>query len=167
MKNTIVIADTGAIISLIVIDKLWVVEKIFTEVYIANEVWIELQKYGKDKEEFIQSLSYLKNKVKNSKRDENLESLLDDGENESIGLYKELNADYIIIEDKKARAIATGLGITCIGVLTILEKAKELKLIDNLRGMFILFLKNKRYYTKDLLNYVLEKNGEEQISDSR
>ena len=62
--------------------------KIFTEVYIANEVWIELQKYGKDKEEFIQSLSYLKNKVKNSKRDENLESLLDDGENESIGLYK-------------------------------------------------------------------------------
>ncbi len=126
-----------------------------------------MQKYGKDKEEFIQSLSYLKNKVKNSKRDENLESLLDDGENESIGLYKELNADYIIIEDKKARAIATGLGITCIGVLTILEKAKELKLVDDLRGMFILFLKNKRYYSKDLLNYVLEKNGEEQISDSR
>ena len=46
MKNTIVIADTGAIISLIVIDKLWIVEKIFTEVYIANEVWIELQMFG-------------------------------------------------------------------------------------------------------------------------
>lgn len=59
MKNTIVIADTGAVISLIVIDKLWVVEKIFTEVYIANEVWIELQKYSKGNEEFRQSLSYL------------------------------------------------------------------------------------------------------------
>jgi predicted nucleic acid-binding protein len=55
-NSTIVIADSGAILSLIVIDKLWVLEKIFTDVYIANEVWNELIKYSKNREDYKLSL---------------------------------------------------------------------------------------------------------------
>jgi|JI9StandDraft_2_1071091.scaffolds.fasta_scaffold360045_2 predicted nucleic acid-binding protein len=162
-NHTLIIADTGAIISLVIVDKLWILEKIFSEFYIASEVWNELQKYYKDNEEHNQLLSILKEKVKISTREKSLESIMDDGENESICLYKELNADYLIIEDKKARNIASSLGVNCIGVLTVLEKAKVLGLTGNLRDLFILLLKNNRYYSKDLLNHVLTSNEEEKI----
>jgi len=42
MKNGVVIADTGPIISLALIDKLDILDKIFDEVKIANAVWEEV-----------------------------------------------------------------------------------------------------------------------------
>ncbi|MBN1769561.1 MAG: hypothetical protein JXR50_02815 [Prolixibacteraceae bacterium] len=42
MKNGIVIADAGPIISLAIVDKLDILSKIFDEVKIANAVWKEI-----------------------------------------------------------------------------------------------------------------------------
>ena len=41
----VVIADSGVIISLIHIDQLDLIEKIFGDFYIADAVWIELNNY--------------------------------------------------------------------------------------------------------------------------
>ncbi len=46
MKNGIIIADTGPIISLALIDKLDILDKLFDEVKIANAVWLDCFNYN-------------------------------------------------------------------------------------------------------------------------
>lgn len=62
------------------------------------------------------------------------------GELEAMALYKSLTADYLLIDDRRARRIAEANGIECIGSLWVLLEAKrdgklrELKpLVDKLR----------------------------------
>ena len=58
----LVVADTGALISLGYVDHIGLIEEIFGEFYIAKAVWEELQSY--ENPEFnIQILDDLKNRV--------------------------------------------------------------------------------------------------------
>jgi predicted nucleic acid-binding protein len=82
------------------------------------------------------------------------------GESEAILLYKEIQATYLIIDDKHAREIAEELGITCIGTLGILYRAKEKGLIQELRPLFLQLLTHDRYYAQPLLNHLLKKANE-------
>ncbi len=70
--------------------------------------------------------------------------IMDYGESESLILYKETQADFILIDDKKARNIAENFGASCIGTLGLLAVAKNKNLIAELRPLFREFLKNKR-----------------------
>ena len=88
---------------------------------------------------------------------------MDQGESESVILYKELNADFLLIDDKKARKIAENFDIKCIGTLGILSVAKDKGLIDDLRPIFKTFLQNDRYYSIELLNKLLERHNELKI----
>ena len=88
---------------------------------------------------------------------------MDYGESESVILFKELNADYLLIDDKKARKIAENFNIKCIGTLGILSTAKDKGLIKELRPIFKNFLKNDRYYFLKLLNILLERHNELKI----
>ena len=89
--------------------------------------------------------------------------VMDYGESESVILYKELHADFLLIDDRKARNIAENLGVNCIGTIGLLAVAKDKKLIVELKPMFEIFLHNKRYYSIDLLNTILTKYNEEKI----
>ncbi len=88
---------------------------------------------------------------------------MDFGESESVLLFKELNADYLLIDDKKARDIAENLGIQCIGTIGVLSIAKERGLIKELRPLFESFLQKKRFYSLKLLNGILLKYDEREI----
>ena len=88
---------------------------------------------------------------------------MDYGEAESVILYREAQANFLLIDDKKARMIAENLGINCIGTLGILLTAKDKGSIDNLRSIFVQFLANKRFYSLQLLNSVLKQAGEETL----
>ncbi|MCF8231575.1 MAG: DUF3368 domain-containing protein [Bacteroidales bacterium] len=91
---------------------------------------------------------------------------MDYGESEAVVLYKELGADFLLIDDKKARSIAQNLGINCVGTLGLLIKSKEKKLIQKLRPIFLDFLDNKRFYSLNLLNTILIENNEDSINYS-
>lgn len=88
---------------------------------------------------------------------------MDYGESESVILYKELNADFLLIDDKKARRIAENFNINCVGTLGILSTAKEKGLVKDLRAIFLAFLKNERYYSISLMNKLLEIHNEEPL----
>ncbi len=150
----VVIADTGAIISLIHIGKIGLVEKVFGDFYIAEAVWIELNNY--DNPHFDNSvLASLKKRVKKIKSKNHLSLVMDYGESESAILYEELQADYLLIDDNRARIVAESLDIQCIGTLGLLVKAKQKGLISNLRPLFQELIKAGRYFSKTLLNSVL------------
>lgn len=164
MNNGLVISDTGPIISLAVIDKLEILDNLFEKVYIPKAVWNELTK-DPSTDYFQKVANFFENRVKEISSFNELTFVMDYGESESVILFKELNADYLLIDDKKARKIAENFGIQCIGTIGILAIAKEKGIVDRLRPLFESFLENKRYYSLTLLNNILNKYQENEIND--
>lgn len=149
----LLIADTGAIISLILVKEFTILEKLFPNYVIPEAVWEELTKHNAIKNH-SDELHILSKKIKSVKNYFPL-SGIDKGETEAIILYKELNADFLLIDDKRARQTAESIEINCIGTLAILYKAKEKGLISELRPIFHKFKEIKRFYSKKYLNFNL------------
>jgi uncharacterized protein len=162
MKNGLVIADAGPIFSLALIDKLELLKEIFDEVKIPRAVWNEIS-FNKSTEVYEKIADFFINRVVDIKGFNELTFIMDNGESEAVILYKELKANFLLIDDKKARSIAENFGMNCIGTLGLLLISKDKKLINELRPIFMNFLNNKRFYSIDLLNRILLENKEKPI----
>ncbi|MCX6221086.1 MAG: DUF3368 domain-containing protein [Bacteroidia bacterium] len=163
MKNGLVIADSGPIFSLALIDKLDILYGLFDNIRIPQAVWKEIT-YDETKQDYLKLYNFFKDKTCQISGLNELTFVMDFGESESLILYKELQADFLLIDDKKARKIAENLDINCIGLIGLLSIAKDKGLIGKLRPIFETFLQNKRFYSVDLLNAILMAKGEEIIS---
>lgn len=158
----IVVADTGALISLGHVGLIGLIEEIFGEFYITQAVWEELQVY--EAPGFMENiLNDLKKRVVKIKSRNYLSLVMDYGESESIILYEELLADYLLIDDNKARIIAESLNVKCIGSIGLLIKAKQKGLIVELKPIFEKWISIKRYFSLKLLNKILIELAEEPI----
>ncbi|RLD60303.1 MAG: DUF3368 domain-containing protein [Bacteroidetes bacterium] len=162
MKNGIVIADSGSIFSLAVIDKLEILNFLFDSIRIPFAVWEEIT-LNKTTEQYQKIHLFFKDKIEHITGFNELTFLMDYGESESVILYKELQADFLLIDDKKARKIAENFGLNCIGTLGLLSAAKDQKIISELRPLFEILLQNKRFYSITLLNIILANHEEKSI----
>lgn len=162
MKNGLIIADSGPIFSLALIDKLEILNSLFDDIKIPLAVWNEIT-LDTSKPDYHKLYSFFKDKTFKIQGINELTFVMDFGESESLILYKELQADFLLLDDKKARKIAETLNVNCIGIIGLLSTAKDKRLIGQLKPFFETFLKNKRYYSIDLLNAVLTAQGEETI----
>jgi len=161
-RNVKIVLDTGPIISLAVIDRLDIFAELFDEIFIPVAVRDELRACNHFR--FHPDIaSFLKNRVKKIKSLNELVLILGKGESESILLYKELNADFLVIDDKKARLIAEEFGINCIGTLALLIKAQKLGLIKKLKPVFESLIANRRFYSRAVLNSILVQLNEDVI----
>lgn len=159
---SVVIADTGAIISLGIAGQIELIEKIFNKFYIADAVWNELQTYQHP--EFTPwTFDILQEHVVKVQSANYLSVVMDYGEAESVILYKELNADFLLIDDNKARTIAESLDVNCIGSIGLLIKGKQKGFLQELKPIFQILLSNNRFFSKSLLNDVLVQTGESLI----
>ncbi len=163
MKNGLVIADSGAIFSLAIIDKLEILNILFDDVKIPIAVWEEIT-LNKTTEQYHKIQSFFHDKTQKIVGFNELSFLMDYGESESLILYKELQADFLLIDDKKARKVAENFGLNCIGTLGLLSAAKDKGIIAELRPLFNIFLQNKRFYSIKLLNAILVKHKEKKIN---
>jgi len=163
MGNGLVIADSGPIFSLALIDRLDILVALFDNIRIPQAVWNEITN-DKTKQDYQSLHNFFKDKICQISGLNELTFGMDYGESESLILYKELHADFLLIDDKKARKIAEHLKINCIGVIGLLLIAKDNGLIEKLHPIFETFLQNKRYYSIELLNAVLMERGEERIN---
>ena len=162
MKNGIVIADAGPIISLALIDKLEILTELFDEVKIPTAVWQEVTQ--DESRPFVTKIkSYFNDKVCEIKSFNELTFIMDYGESESVILYRELSANFLLIDDKKARDIAENMGIRCIGTLGLLSAAKDKSILSALKPIFKELIQNKRFYAIDLLNMILKQHNEQPI----
>lgn len=155
----VVVADTGALISLGHVDKLDLIEKVFGELYIAHAVWEELNEY--ENPYFDKSvLKKFQSKVVAIKGRNHLNMIMDYGESQSVILYEEVTADLLLIDDRRARQIAESLNVECIGSIGLLLKAKQLGFIKELKPIFVEWMRLQRYFSKKLINAVLLQIGE-------
>lgn len=163
MKNGLVIADSGPIFSLAIINQLELLNDLFDEVKIPHAVWEEITQ-DKSTKFYARIELFFKAKVTKIKSFNELTFLMDYGESESVILYKELNAQFLLVDDKKARKIAENFNINCIGTLGLLVTAKNKGIIKTLKPLFKVLLENDRYYSLNLLNALLKKQNESIIN---
>jgi uncharacterized protein len=158
----VVIADTGPIITLGIVDGIDIIKNVLGNFYIPVAVWEELKNYNNpDFDKKI--LTQLEDKVKSVKGKNYLISMMDYGESEAVLLYQELKADYFLVDDQRARNIAESMDINCIGSVGLLLRAKSKGYLQSLRPVFSKWIHNKRYFSLNLLNTILIREGEEPI----
>ena len=116
----IVVSDTSPITSLLSIDLIEILEKMYQRVIIPDAVYKELV------EEHITLPVFIE--IEHA-RDKNyidaLKKELDEGEAEAIVLAKEKDADILLIDEKKGRRIAEREGIAIIGLIGVLLAAEK------------------------------------------
>jgi len=122
----IVVSDTTPLSSLILLQKLYLLKKIFTTVLIPEEVTEELYKIPVLKAAILRNSSWINVcPVKDSKKKKELMEILDKGESAAIALALEKNINFILIDERKGKHIAQRYGIESTGTLGILIKAKQ------------------------------------------
>ncbi len=161
-KNGLVVSDTGPIFSLVIIDKLDILNSLFEEVKIPNAVWEELT-LDKTSLLYDKIYDFFESKIVRISGSNDLKFIMDYGESEAIILYRELQAEFLLIDDRKARKIAENMDVKCIGTIGILGIARRKGIIRELKPLFEIFLKSDRYYSLKILNLVLMQCGEEII----
>lgn len=85
---------------------------------------------------------------------------LGQGEVEAMALYKFLSADFLLIDDHRARLIAETNDIRCIGALGILLLAKQKKHINEIFSYIQIIKESPIHYSDELLAKVLQLAGE-------
>ena len=121
----LIISDTSPITNLIQIGELELLKKLFTEIIIPKKVYEELANYEGQKEEIDKRKWIISKEVADKNAIRQMNKLLDPGEAEAIILAKELNADFLIIDERKGRQIAEDYGLRIIGVLGVLVRGKQ------------------------------------------
>ncbi len=127
MPEAIVIADTSCLIVLTKVNALPVLESLYGQIYITEEVATE---FGESLPEWIKV-----EKVKDKRYYQILSAMLDPGEASSIALALEMKNVLLIVDEFKGRREARRLGIEITGTLGVLVKAKQKGLIKELRPM--------------------------------
>lgn len=164
IKKGLVIADAEPIFSLALVDKLGILSFIFEEVKIPKAIWEEIT-YNEQVEYYYRIKGFFEDRIIQIKSVNEFDLIMDKGESEAITLYKEIGAEFLLIDDKKARKIAENLEVKCIGTLGLLSIAKDIGVIDELRPLFDKFQSNGRYYATDLLNAILEQHEENKLGN--
>jgi predicted nucleic acid-binding protein len=127
----IIVSDTSPINYLVLIREIELLPKLFGEVVIPQAVLDELKQEGTPeavKNWIASNPQWLE--IQNAKAiDQTI--TLGAGEREAISLAVELNADLVLINDRKARKAAIERGLNVAGTINILESASK-------RGLVIL-----------------------------
>jgi len=100
--------------------------------------------------------------VKNSFAVKILETdmLLDKGESEALVLTEDLQAELLLVDERKARRVAAQLGLPFIGTLGVLLEAKRLGLVESLSPLLNALRSNNIHIGDSLTKEVLKRESE-------
>ena len=159
----IVISDTSCIGYLIIIDKLFLLQENFFEIIVPQTVHKEIlqlsKKYDLSKylsSEWISSIAITNNKLYND-----LLKQVDAGESEAIVLSKEINAELLLIDERKGTLLARSFGIKTIGLLGVLLLSKEKKIIPVVKPILDELIANTTFRIDTILYTKVMKQANE------
>lgn len=126
----IVVSDTTPLISLLKINRLDLLKKMFGEVLIPQAVFNELtvdERFQLEADQIKRETFIAVKSVKNPASASILKRAtgLDQGESEAIVLTDELKADLLLMDEAKGRNVSNQMGIKIMGTIGILIAAYE------------------------------------------
>ncbi|WP_297072991.1 DUF3368 domain-containing protein [Thermococcus sp.] len=158
-----VVSNSGPLIALAKVGKLYVLRELFGKIIIPRAVWIEVveKDRGKPGSDEVASAEWIEVvEVKDRLSVDILRSEIEIGEAEAIVLAKELDADLLLLDEKIPRIIAKSLGLNVTGSLAVLFLAWKRGLIDEDIDDLIRELRSKGvYFSDEVVKALKEKYG--------
>jgi predicted nucleic acid-binding protein len=160
----IIVSNTTPLIAFSSLQKFDLLKKLFGKLYIAEAVYHEATITKKEKDnlafEIAQADWVQTVKVKDRLAVDVLLDELDLGEAETIVLAKEINADWILMDEKKGRRKLTQLGLAKIGTIGLLLKAKEMGLLTEIKPEIKTLTETSFNLSESVINTVLRQANE-------
>lgn len=147
----IVFCNSSPLIVMSRIQRLDILKNIFGKIYIPESVYQESVLQSNDsiqKENILDAIDDFIFVIV-PQTDYSFKRTIDFGERGVLNLAFDKNADFLIIDDKKARKEAKELGFKVLKTSTILKRAEKLKLIDSYSDV-IAELKKFKIYLSEL-----------------
>lgn len=152
----ILVADASALIALSACDSLALLEALFGAVLVPQAVFLEVAAVDKPQSDRLRS--YLQGKVRavDMRGFVFLDAFADAGETQAMLLYKELAADYLLIDDKRGRKVAKINQIKTVGSLGVLLQAKRAGLISRVAPLIEKIAASPVFMSESLIQTVLD-----------
>jgi predicted nucleic acid-binding protein len=131
-----VVCNTSPLILLAKIGRLDLLTQLYEEVVIPQTVLDETGAKSDGEASKIQTLLKQRNFQHRKAEKEALDALPPDlgaGEREAIALALETKADFVILDDRQARRVARGRGLSVTGTVGVLVESRERNVILSLR----------------------------------
>lgn len=136
----IIVADSSTLITLLDTHNFNLLFELFDEIIIADEVYREITHRDSHQlmiDHYIKHSQMLCQSIEHDEFYEMLIKRLDPGESESIVLAKRNNLP-LMIDEKKGRAVAKALGIGIVGLVGIILKLMDIKVVSKDRAIEII-----------------------------
>jgi len=129
----IVVSDTSPILSLALIGQLELLHDLYGTIVIPKAVRSEIATDQSGAREVSQAEWIIARPIAPDVVLKLLLREVDRGEAEAIGLAVQLNADVLLIDERKARHLAAYLELGVVGLLDVLQEAKQRHLITSVK----------------------------------
>jgi predicted nucleic acid-binding protein len=167
----IVISDTSPITNLAAIGQLDLLRRLYTTILIPVAVYDEMASVGKVVPGAVEvkTLAWIKTQaVANAKSVIDIQASHDDidlGEAEAIVLAVELNADLLLMDERRGRTLAATYGLRVTGLLGVLLQAKCNGLVPLVKPLVDQLMENANFRVdSQLYAMVLQTAGESDYS---
>lgn len=156
------IADSGPLISLARINQHELLSRLFSKVLVPPEVWNEvtLKGRGRPGAHEISRVKWITIQSPDPQLARQLSILVDAGESEAIALAQTIPDCILLLDDSRARKIASKLNIKQIGTVGLLLRAKRMGLIEKIKPHLDALIENGIYIRQELIDAVLTDAGE-------
>jgi predicted nucleic acid-binding protein len=140
----IVVSDTSPLTALLSVGEAEILPKLFERVVIPTAVSAELKRGHTTLPIWLQVQP-----IQNLTQANLFARVVDLGEAEAITLAKEIRADYLLIDERKGRLLATQEGIPIVGLLGVILIAKKRGLVPSARKLLARLQKEAGVYLAD------------------
>lgn len=157
-----IVSNTTPIISLLKLNRLDLLQKLYTQIYIPTAVFNEIEA-GKTKGYYkdISKIDWIN--ISDIQDEQAVKYFLDldAGEAEAIVLATEISADLIILDEKLGRFHAKHADLKVTGTIGVLIKAKTKGYIDELKPLLNELTDKEVWISEKLKREILKTVGEE------
>lgn len=158
----IVVSDAGPLIYLGAVGHLSLLQRLFDRVVVPEAVWREVVVVGADRPgaAATRAATWIQVLPVDARAVAPLRDRLDPGEAEAIVLASAVHANLLLIDDQAGRQLAAEFGLTIIGTLGVLVRAKRSGLLPAVRPVVEAIVALGFHATPDLIEKVAALAGE-------
>lgn len=144
--------DAGPLIAFHQIDRVRWLDQLFVQAFVPPEVAREVQPSFGELPDWI--------KIERAQARLTYPRSLGAGERAAIALAMDLSADFVVTDDRRARSVATDYGLTPIGSLGLLIRAKRIGLTTEVRPLMDEVIQNGLFVSEKVYLEILGLSGE-------